>query len=127
MMKNGWVGICSSGALLTSQGERTSLRRRASDPPKTKGQAFVARLKGIWESVSAIMTVPMYAAILSMIIALIPPFQRALKEVEPLERAIKSAGQCSSKWAMRFLEVLLIISPSHYGRARSVLLHSTRS
>lgn len=49
------------------------------------------------KSINAFMTVPMYAALLSIFIALVPPLQRTLNELDPLERAIKSAGSCSSK------------------------------
>ncbi|KAM0750887.1 auxin efflux carrier [Meredithblackwellia eburnea MCA 4105] len=41
------------------------------------------------------MTVPLWAAILSLIVACIPPLQHYLNEAEPLKAAIKNAGNCS--------------------------------
>lgn len=43
------------------------------------------------------MTVPMYAALLSIFIAMVQPLQREMAKFKPLEQAIKGAGQCSSK------------------------------
>jgi len=50
----------------------------------------------VLKSVNAFLTVPMYAALISIFIAMIPPLQAKLSKVEPLTKAIKSAGQCSS-------------------------------
>ena len=42
------------------------------------------------------MTVPLYAAFLSLIVALIPPFQHALNmHVKPIKGALEAAGACS--------------------------------
>lgn len=49
------------------------------------------------KSINAFMTVPMYAALLSIFIAVIPPLQAFLNKLEPFERAIKGAGACSSE------------------------------
>ncbi|WVQ83865.1 hypothetical protein IAT38_006009 [Cryptococcus sp. DSM 104549] len=73
------------------------LRRRTA--PTTRWQTFLATVKPkakAWgKSVNAFMTVPMYAALLSIFIAMVPPIQREMAKVKPLEQAIKSAGQCS--------------------------------
>ncbi|KAK4701246.1 catalase, partial [Phenoliferia sp. Uapishka_3] len=41
------------------------------------------------------MTVPLWAALLSLFVACVPPLQHALNEAEPLKSAIKNAGNCS--------------------------------
>lgn len=53
------------------------------------------------------MTVPMYAALLSIFIAMIQPLQREMAKFKPLEQAIKGAGQCSSKGHYYFFFLLL--------------------
>ncbi|KAK4046088.1 hypothetical protein OIV83_006368 [Microbotryomycetes sp. JL201] len=58
--------------------------------------ARVARpLKKIGKKIGSFMTVPLWAALLSLIVACIPPLQWALNEAEPLKSAIKNAGNCS--------------------------------
>ena len=42
------------------------------------------------------MTVPMYSALLSIFIAIIPPLQAFIGRIKPLEQAIRVAGACSS-------------------------------
>lgn len=49
------------------------------------------------------MTVPMYAALLSIFIAMIPPLQRAMATLKPVEQAIRSAGACSSELSFEYL------------------------
>ncbi|WRT65095.1 uncharacterized protein IL334_002037 [Kwoniella shivajii] len=77
----------------------TSLRRRPLEPPQSPFQSLVRRSKNraraILKSVNAFMTVPMYAALLSIFIAMIPPLQAQMARLKPLEQAIKGAGQCS--------------------------------
>lgn len=73
-----------------------SLRRRAA-PVKSFFQKAKDRVVPVLKSINAFLTVPMYAALLSIFIALVPPLQRTLNELDPLERAIKSAGACSSE------------------------------
>ncbi|KAK8846666.1 hypothetical protein IAR55_005753 [Kwoniella newhampshirensis] len=76
-----------------------SLRRRGREPPQTRLKSMMRKVQNkataIGKSVNAFMTVPMYAALLSIFIAMIPPLQRQMARVTPLEQAIKSAGQCS--------------------------------
>ncbi|ORY25349.1 membrane transport protein-domain-containing protein [Naematelia encephala] len=76
-----------------------SLRRRATRPPGTRAGAILetvrTRTKAILKSINAFMTVPMYAALLSIFIALIPPLQAKISQLKPFEQAVRSAGQCS--------------------------------
>lgn len=111
--RNGWVSLAclAPQALersllhpLTKQGSLTpvSLRRRKSpnSPPSSRFRSVIHqakhRSKAILKSVNAFMTVPMYAALLSIFIAMIPPLQHLMQKAKPLEQAIKSAGACSS-------------------------------
>lgn len=41
------------------------------------------------------MTVPLWAALMSLFVACVPPLQRTLHDIEPLKSAIASAGSCS--------------------------------
>ncbi|KAK4049111.1 hypothetical protein OIO90_005581 [Microbotryomycetes sp. JL221] len=52
-------------------------------------------LKRVGKKIGAFMTVPLWAALLSLVVACIPPLQWALNEAEPLKSAIKNAGNCS--------------------------------
>ncbi|SCZ98535.1 BZ3500_MvSof-1268-A1-R1_Chr3-1g05448 [Microbotryum saponariae] len=45
--------------------------------------------------IGAFMTVPLWAALLSLVVACIPPLQWALNEAKPLKSAIRNAGNCS--------------------------------
>ncbi|KAK4689781.1 auxin efflux carrier family protein, partial [Tremellales sp. Uapishka_1] len=102
-----WVSIVGStrGSLADPsipQGDLPpqSLRRRtAPAPAHTRFRATMRQIrhktKSVLKSVNAFMTVPMYAALLSIFIAMIPPLQAALVQVKPLGQAIRSAGQCS--------------------------------
>ena len=95
--------IFNSPSLMTPQGPSTpgSLRRRAARPPTSRLRATLRsigiRMRKALKSVHDFMTVPMYAALLSILIAMIPPLQYRLGKVKPFEQAIRSAGQCSSQ------------------------------
>ncbi|GJN89370.1 hypothetical protein Rhopal_002350-T1 [Rhodotorula paludigena] len=52
-------------------------------------------LKRFWAKFSDFMTVPLWAAVLSLVVACIPPLQSTLNKAEPLKAAIRSAGSCS--------------------------------
>lgn len=79
--------------------------RQTSAPSHTRLGAFWRRTKhrtkSILRKVNEFLTVPMYSALLSIFIALIPPLQRLLNEAKPLTQAIKSAGQCSSEFRFK--------------------------
>lgn len=46
-------------------------------------------------AVMSFMTAPLYAAVLSLIVALIPPLQKGVDSIEPLVGALQTAGACS--------------------------------
>nr|XP_019047525.1 endoplasmic reticulum protein [Kwoniella bestiolae CBS 10118]OCF26455.1 endoplasmic reticulum protein [Kwoniella bestiolae CBS 10118] len=76
-----------------------SLRRRPLEPPRSPFQSFLFKVKNrtktSLKAINDFMTVPMYAALLSIFIAMIPPLQAQMTRLKPLEQAIKGAGQCS--------------------------------
>ncbi|BGP48155.1 hypothetical protein JCM10450v2_004027 [Rhodotorula kratochvilovae] len=53
------------------------------------------KVKRFWAKFSDFMTVPLWAAVLSLVVACIPPLQSTLNKAEPLKAAIRSAGSCS--------------------------------
>ncbi|TXT13478.1 hypothetical protein VHUM_00845 [Vanrija humicola] len=81
-------------------GELPSLRRRRSPTTiRTPLQVFRDRVRisiiSSWATFNSFMTVPMWSALISIGIALIPPFQAWLSGIKPFVQAVKSAGQCS--------------------------------
>ncbi|EJC99382.1 uncharacterized protein FOMMEDRAFT_170659 [Fomitiporia mediterranea MF3/22] len=65
-------------------------------PPLTKWQRFVGRLKRFWTGFYDFMTMPLWAALLSIIIALIPPVQNVVSNyMPPVRKALEAAGDCS--------------------------------
>ncbi|GAA6027103.1 hypothetical protein JCM8097_002392 [Rhodosporidiobolus ruineniae] len=68
---------------------------RPSSPLRRFGRKVLKGTKKVAKSVNAFMTVPLWAAILSLVVACIPPLQKVLNQAEPLKAAIRSAGQCS--------------------------------
>ncbi|CAK9784257.1 auxin efflux carrier [Cutaneotrichosporon oleaginosum] len=78
--------------------EMPLLRRRISpSAPFVKRAVVRARVVALnaWNGFYAFMTVPTWAALISIIIALIPPLQAFVSGIHPFVAAIKSAGQCS--------------------------------
>ncbi|KAM0787827.1 hypothetical protein ACM66B_003881 [Microbotryomycetes sp. NB124-2] len=84
-------------------GARRGVGRRAVDGNdsefwsrfKAKTARVARPLKKVAKKIGSFMTVPLWAALLSLIVACIPPLQWALNEAEPLKSAIKNAGNCS--------------------------------
>lgn len=46
-------------------------------------------------AVTSFMTMPLYAAVISLVVALIPPLQKVVASVEPVVGALETAGACS--------------------------------
>lgn len=86
------------------------------DPPSTKLQACWRGLQkkatSVGKSLNAFMTVPMYAALLSIFIAMVQPLQREMAKFKPLEQAIKGAGQCSIPVTLVVLGAFFYTPPS---------------
>ncbi|ORX33480.1 membrane transport protein-domain-containing protein [Kockovaella imperatae] len=81
------------------RGRTDFIRRNASHASlgaiKSSLKKVKDRLMPILRGIHAFMTVPMYAALLSIIIAMIPPLQAAMGKIKPFQQAVKGAGQCS--------------------------------
>ncbi|KAG8820967.1 hypothetical protein FRC17_009957 [Serendipita sp. 399] len=68
----------------------------ATQTGPSKLQSVKVRLLKIWKSFNEFMTPPLYAALLSLIVACVPPLQHALDvHMLPVKGAISSAGNCS--------------------------------
>ncbi|GAA6059616.1 hypothetical protein JCM10212_005115 [Sporobolomyces blumeae] len=52
-------------------------------------------IKKVGRKFGDFMTVPLWAALLSLVVACIPPLQHTLNQAEPLKAAIRSSGACS--------------------------------
>ncbi|GAA5907656.1 uncharacterized protein JCM6883_001849 [Sporobolomyces salmoneus] len=52
-------------------------------------------VKKFGKGVGDFMTVPLWAALLSLVVACIPPVQHTLDKIEPLKASLRSAGACS--------------------------------
>ncbi|KAG2156926.1 membrane transport protein-domain-containing protein [Suillus bovinus] len=53
------------------------------------------RTKSAWRSINAFMTMPLWASLLSLVVACTPPLQSALEHMEPVKGALSAAGNCS--------------------------------
>lgn len=51
--------------------------------------------KNTWHHINAFMTMPLWASVLSLIVACTPPLQSALEHMEPVKGALGAAGNCS--------------------------------
>ncbi len=95
-----WTRRLTSQARDDNDGQPLLHRGKAPEPPRNRFQAFFAhqfeKAKPTLQAINQFMTVPMWAALVSIFIAMIPPLQKFLGRLEPLEKAIKGAGQCSS-------------------------------
>ncbi|GAA5878531.1 hypothetical protein JCM16303_002113 [Sporobolomyces ruberrimus] len=52
-------------------------------------------VKKFGKKIGEFMTVPLWAALLSLVVACIPPLQHTLNQAEPLKAALRSSGACS--------------------------------
>ncbi|BGP32045.1 hypothetical protein JCM10296v2_003824 [Rhodotorula toruloides] len=76
-----WLGTGSSSPFFTRLKKGTARAWR--------------KTKRVWAKVADFMTVPLWAAVLSLVVACIPPLQSVLNKAEPVKSAIRSAGSCS--------------------------------
>ncbi|WVR04361.1 hypothetical protein IAU60_001362 [Kwoniella sp. DSM 27419] len=84
-----------------------------------------AKAGKIWKSVNAFMTVPMYAALLSIFIAMIQPLQKFMAGLKPLEQAIKGAGQCSIPVTLVVLGAFFYTPPDPRSMSQRTIQPST--
>lgn len=74
--------------------------RSPTAPTSSRFQSFLRRsrrqLGRTWGTFNEFMTVPLWAAVLSLIVACVQPLQHALEEhMQPVKGALASAGNCS--------------------------------
>ncbi|KAG9042983.1 hypothetical protein FS837_010172 [Tulasnella sp. UAMH 9824] len=75
---------------------RGNITAPASSRWESLFRRFKNRLGKIWEGFNEFMTVPMWAALLSLIVACVQPFQHALQDhMQPVKGALVAAGNCS--------------------------------
>ncbi|RPD54979.1 hypothetical protein L226DRAFT_535635 [Lentinus tigrinus ALCF2SS1-7] len=98
-------------------------RRTRTEPSTSKFQSRVRRLKHrvhkFWKGFREFMTVPLWAAIASLIVACIRPLQHALEEhLPPVKNAIASAGDCSIPITLVVLGAYFYTPPDPEEKAR---------
>lgn len=108
-------------------------RRQITQPTATKWQSrrrrFRRRISKIFKSFYDFMTVPLWAALLSLVVACIPPLQHALDEhVKPIKGALTQAGNCSIPLTLVVLGAYFYSPPDpEEARSRAALpSHSAR-
>ena len=66
------------------------------DPERRFAHRFARKLHRIWVKFNDFMTIPLWASLLSILVACIRPLQHALEEhMPPVTGALRSAGNCS--------------------------------
>ncbi|PSS03520.1 hypothetical protein PHLCEN_2v3972, partial [Hermanssonia centrifuga] len=118
----------SSSSLQGDGGEDDDLleipaRRRITEPTSSKWQSRMRRTKHkitkMYRGVNDFMTVPLWAALLSLVVACIPPLQHALDEhLQPIKGALNQAGNCSIPLTLVVLGAYFY-SPADAEEARS--------
>ncbi|KAI0353944.1 hypothetical protein OH77DRAFT_1426794 [Trametes cingulata] len=109
-------------------------RRATTEPTSSRWQSrmrrFKHKAKKFWRTFREFMTVPLWAALASLIVACIQPLQHALDEhLPPVKGAIASAGNCSIPVTLVVLGAYFYTPPdSDQGKSRSALPeHATSS
>ncbi|GJE85291.1 hypothetical protein PsYK624_013700 [Phanerochaete sordida] len=101
-------------------------RRQVTEPTRTPWQS---RRRRAWRRVAKtcksfheFMTVPLWAALASLVVACIPPLQHALDEhLQPIKGALNQAGNCSIPLTLVVLGAYFYASPDPEARARAAL------
>ncbi|CAE6386351.1 hypothetical protein RSOLAG1IB_02537 [Rhizoctonia solani AG-1 IB] len=92
------------------------LPRVATTPTSSRLQSLIRRAKRrvmrFLKGLNEFMTIPMYAAVASLIVACVPPMQHALdKHMQPVKGALLNAGSCS-------IPVTLIVLGAYFYRPK---------
>lgn len=77
---------------ITPRWQQRHSSRSCASSLKDFNKKFILRP---FKAVTAFMTMPLYAALISLIVALIPPLQALISSIEPLVGALETAGACS--------------------------------
>ncbi|CAE6427043.1 unnamed protein product [Rhizoctonia solani] len=92
------------------------LPHAATAPTSSRFQSLIRRAKRrimrFLKGLNEFMTIPMYAAVASLIVACVPPMQHALdKHMQPVKGALLNAGSCS-------IPVTLIVLGAYFYRPK---------
>ncbi|KAI0363676.1 hypothetical protein BV20DRAFT_1057849 [Pilatotrama ljubarskyi] len=102
-------------------------RRATTEPTSSRWQSRIRRFKHkakkFWRAFRKFMTVPLWAALASLLVACIQPLQHALDEhLPPVKGAIASAGNCSIPITLVVLGAYFYTPPDlDHGKGRSAL------
>ncbi|OAX38289.1 hypothetical protein K503DRAFT_770656, partial [Rhizopogon vinicolor AM-OR11-026] len=77
-----------------------------------------------FRSVNSFMTVPLWASILSLIVACVAPLQSALERMEPVKGALGAAGNCSIPLTLVVLGAYFYSEPQEEGLQNEDLSYS---
>jgi auxin efflux carrier family protein len=93
------------------------LRREVRGP--SAWRKFKKRFKTFWIAFNDFMTMPLWAALASLLVALIQPVQHALDEhFPPVKNALNAAGQCSIPITLIVLGAYFYTPPEEPGQIR---------
>ncbi|KAG8682230.1 hypothetical protein FRC09_016933, partial [Ceratobasidium sp. 395] len=97
-------------------GTRPLLPRASTAPTSSRFQSFLRRARRrivrFLKAVNEFMTIPMYAAVASLIVACVQPMQHALENhMQPVKGALMNAGACS-------IPVTLIVLGAYFYRPK---------
>jgi len=76
-------------------GERTTPPSQSRTCSSSTKKIYEVGVKKPFKAVTSFMTMPLYAAVISLVVALIPPLQKVIGSIEPLVGALETAGACS--------------------------------
>ncbi|TFK48932.1 hypothetical protein OE88DRAFT_1633843 [Heliocybe sulcata] len=97
---DGTSGEYDGSTVDDDESDEMLIGRPITEPTSSKFQSRVRRLKNKvakgWSKFSEFMTVPLWAALASLVVALIQPLQHTLDEhLLPIKGALNAAGNCS--------------------------------
>ncbi|KAI8974848.1 membrane transport protein-domain-containing protein [Trametes punicea] len=104
-------------------------RRVTTEPTSSRWQSRMRRLRRkfgrVWRTFREFMTVPLWAALASLIVACIQPLQHALDEhLPPVKGAIASAGNCSIPITLVVLGAYFYTPPDDSQKKRALPEHN---
>ncbi|EGO03932.1 hypothetical protein SERLA73DRAFT_69744 [Serpula lacrymans var. lacrymans S7.3] len=107
-------------------------RRHFTQPTSTRMQSirrrFRHRLSSSWTKINQFMSAPLWASLLSLFVACVPPFQHIMEDhVQPIKGALTSAGNCSIPLTLVVLGAYFYTPPDEARQDRPEGLSTRRS
>jgi auxin efflux carrier family protein len=101
---------------------------KADEPAPSRLSIWMSGVKAaltrFWKGFNDFMTVPLWAALLSLIVALAQPLQHALKEhMQPVKGALESAGNCSIPVTLIVLGAYFYATPQRENNTKPLSRH----